>query len=161
MKPYGSLNAQYTPAEDQPSDTFRRGGSGEHSRTRTSKALVIDDSDTARVRIATVLRRAGYTVFELPSAIGATRMALREQVDVAIVDISMPGLSGDKLVGVLRCNARLDSMAIIVVSGHAEEHLSEMASNPHVDAVLSKSKIQTDLLPLVQRALLHKKVGNL
>lgn len=114
--------------------------------------LVIDDSDSARATMVSLLTEAGYAVFELASAIGATRTILRNKVRAVIVDISMPGLSGDKLVGVLRKNASLQQLVVIVVS--TDETLLKRASgDPLVDAVLSKSHVPIRLVGLVQRLL--------
>jgi len=115
----------------------------------SNNVLIIDDSAAARATIAGHLRRAGYGVFELSSAIGATRTIMQNRIGVAIVDLSMPGLPGDKLVALLRENDRLSALKIIVVSGQGDEELRRISNECAVDAVLSKSEIGVRLLPLV------------
>ncbi|HKP59205.1 MAG TPA: response regulator [Polyangiales bacterium] len=117
------------------------------------KVLVIDDSETARAAMADTLIEAGYRVLELPSAIGATRMILRNDVQVVIVDVTMPGLSGDMLVRVLRSNSRLKELVIVVVSGMATESLERIRAEVGADAVLAKTAIETDLALVVMRLL--------
>ncbi len=117
------------------------------------RALVIDDSDTARASAAALLRLAGCEVHELPSAIGASRLAMRERIDVAVVDISMPGLSGDKLIQLFRNNLRLQDLVIVVVSGRSTEELASISSSGLANGVLPKSCIRDELLPLLRRLL--------
>ncbi len=123
------------------------------------KVLVIDDSPTARASIANVLGRAGWDVFELPSAIGATRTILRYEVDAVIVDISMPGLSGDKLVSVLRRNPRLRGLVVIVVSGLTDTELEAVRTRVPADAVLSKQEIQSALVATLHRTRSLRRIG--
>lgn len=73
----------------------------------------------------------------------------RNNIAAAIVDLSMPGLSGDKLVGVLRSNARLSRLVVIVVSGQSHEELERIADECEVDAVLGKRQVAARLVPLL------------
>jgi CheY-like chemotaxis protein len=114
--------------------------------------LVIDDSELARAQIRKVLESAGFAVLEQPSGIGATRTILSNDVKAVVVDISMPGLSGDKLVRVLRENPRLRGLIIIVVSGKPEGELSALRDSLGAHAVLSKGELDF-LVPALQRHL--------
>jgi len=121
----------------------------ERSRPRV---LVVDDSDTARRTMGDLLQAAGYHVFDLPSAIGATRTILRNQIAAVVLDLSMPGLSGDKLVELLRKNSRLAKLVIVVVSGDSGQ-LRRLAATLPVNAVLGKSKIASRLVITLAHAL--------
>jgi DNA-binding response OmpR family regulator len=118
-----------------------------------SNILVIDDSEIARSHIAGILSDANYVVFEQPSAIGATRAIREHSVAAVVVDVSMPGLSGDKLVGVLRKNARLDGLVVIVVTGKTQEELSGMSDLETADAVLFKDQLEVSLVKTLSRLL--------
>lgn len=117
------------------------------------RILVIDDSAVARASIVEVLQDAGYMTFELASAIGATRTIMKNRVVGVVADISMPGLSGDKLVGVLRKNPRFADLAIILVSGREEGELKKIFEEQAVDGVLSKRDIQSRLVAMLAAAL--------
>ena len=125
-----------------------------------TNVLIIDDSPAARATMAAALRIAGFGVFELSSAIGATRTILRNDIAAVVVDLSMPGLSGDKLVGLLRSNARLSQLIIIVVSGQSGEELERIANECRVDAVLAKREINHRLVHLLD-SLLRNSSGTL
>ena len=123
------------------------------TRNERPRVLVIDDSDTARAAIAHTLLDAGYQVFEIASAIGATRAILRNQIQVVVLDISMPGLSGDMLIKVLRKNLRVQDLTIVVVSGTEQEGLDAIRQTGEADAVLSKAQVPTDLVTVIGRLL--------
>ena len=80
------------------------------------KALVIDDDDIARELIVSVLERGGYETFDLPSPIGATQTILDRGIEIVVLDLMMPALSGDKLAKMLRSNPRLRDLTIVLVS---------------------------------------------
>lgn len=120
---------------------------------RKRRVLVIDDSEVARHAIRDVLVRADYEVVALPSAIGATRLILQQRIEAAVVDLSMPGLSGDRLVEVLRKNPRLGSLVVILVSGESEAELKAIRRKADVQGVMSKDMIARDLVPLLERVL--------
>lgn len=117
------------------------------------RVLVIDDSAVARMKMVELLSEAGYRVFELASAIGATRTIMRNEVVAVIADVSMPGLSGDKLVGVLRKNPRLGNLVVILVSGREDHELRQIMSEQQVDSVLSKRDIEHRLVPTLEAAM--------
>ena len=124
--------------------------------------LIIDDSDLARAQLRRILSAAGMKVFEQPSAIGATRAILQHGVDIALVDVSMPGLSGDKLVKVLRDNPRLDGLIIVVVSAKPEAELHALVDIAGANAVLSKSRVEDELVQVLTwhcKKLRHARSG--
>ncbi len=115
------------------------------------RVLVIDDSPVARAALRQHLLDGGMEVFELPSAIGATREITRNRIDAAVVDVSMPGLSGDKLVSVLRSNARLKDLVIVLVSAKPTAELEEIERTCACDAVLSKDDVKEKLVAVLRR----------
>jgi CheY-like chemotaxis protein len=130
------------------------------STFQRKKILVIDDSDAARHAIRELLVQADYEVLLLPSAIGATRLILQQRVEAVIVDLSMPGLSGDRLIEVLRKNPRLSSLVLILVSGENEEDLQKVRAKVEVDAVMSKLAVKHELVPLLGRIFARGRVAS-
>ncbi len=122
------------------------GATGERLR-----AMIVDDSEIVRLTLRRKLESVGYDVVELASAIGASREILRQKVHAVLLDVSMPGLSGDRFVSVLRSTPRLEGLAVILVSGETEARLAELRTSSRADGVVSKSRIDTDLLPLLDR----------
>jgi CheY-like chemotaxis protein len=118
-----------------------------------ARILVIDDDDIARELLSQTLVGAGYTVFSLPSAIGATREIFQNAIDVVVVDVMLPDIDGDKLARVLRQNSRGRSLGIILVSSRPVEELRALASAAQADMVLPKSQIRASLADMVAKTL--------
>jgi len=80
--------------------------------------LVVDDEDSMRALLRQYLRKEGYTVVE--AADGATALAAlrRGGVDLALVDVMLPGLDGFELV---RRARQLSNLPIILLTARGEE----------------------------------------
>jgi len=115
------------------------------------RALVIDDDEIARELVVSILQDGGYETFELSSPIGATQMISREKIELLILDIMMPGLSGDKLAKMLRANPRLGRIGIVLVSSCNVAELEKIAASVRADAVVLKPEIRQKLLPTLMR----------
>jgi CheY-like chemotaxis protein len=116
------------------------------------RVLVIDDDDVARELLASLLEDAGHEVFELSSAIGASREIFRNAIDAIVLDVMMPEINGDKLAKLLRYNGRGKELAIVLVSSRPLEELKALATVAAADAVVSKEKVRTELVRAVQQA---------
>lgn len=117
-----------------------------------TRALVIDDDDIARELLVSVLKDGGYETFELPSPIGATQTIFQEQIDVVVLDVMMPALSGDKLARMLRSNPRLGNLVIVLVSSASMDDLKQLAASVKADAVVSKRDVRKSLLSAIMLA---------
>lgn len=122
-----------------------------------TNVLVIDDDDIARELVVSILKDAGFTTFDLPSPIGATRTILDNEVQVVVLDLLMPVLSGDKLAKMLRSNPRLRSLVIVLVSGCALHELQQAALQVKANAVVAKNDLRSGLVRAIREAL--RRVG--
>lgn len=116
------------------------------------RVLVIDDDDIARELLASTLEEHGHDVFELPSAIGASREIFRNGIDAVVLDVMMPDINGDKLAKLLRNNSRGKTLAIVLVSSRPVEELQALAAIATADAVVAKERIRLDLGKALNRA---------
>ncbi len=95
-------------------------------RNRTSSALVVDDSSTARKRFGTILSHLMFRVLEADSSANALRLLEqhRGKVSIVLVDYSMAGGDGVELVRAIRHFASPDEMAIVGISGTGDPALA-------------------------------------
>jgi DNA-binding NarL/FixJ family response regulator len=117
-----------------------------------NSVLVIDDSDIDRQAIADILERAGFTVHQLPSPIGATRKARELQVGVVVIDQNLPSLDGNKLAALFR-NAGLSDLRVILTSSTDELEMLEITTRAKADAFVAKQRMREDLVPTVRRLI--------
>src|SRR5882757_3448843 len=101
------------------------------------KILLIDDDDIVRELLVSLLRDHGHETFELPSPIGASRLIVREEIQIVVLDVMMPSMNGDKLAKMLRSNRRFDALGIVLMSGCGHEKLSALAKAVKADAIVS------------------------
>jgi DNA-binding NarL/FixJ family response regulator len=118
-----------------------------------AQVLVIDDHQVSRSSVIRLLQAAGLTVIGAPSAIGATRLALRRGIQVAVIDLNMPAMRGSSLIQVIRKSPRLANIGIVLLSGASDTELVTAAGEVSADAAVSKLTMKDTLVPVVQRLL--------
>ena len=85
--------------------------------------LIIDDEETVREMISTMLRHAGYEVHE--AADGTEGMALYRHAptDLVIADVEMPGKGGLEVIEELR--DEFPEVKIIAIAGYNPSRLDD------------------------------------
>lgn len=78
--------------------------------------LLVDDDDSFRKALAEEMNRGSFDVVSARDAEQALRETIDRTFDVAIVDLDLPGLSGEDLVRKLREHA--PTTEVIVLTGH-------------------------------------------
>jgi two-component system, NtrC family, nitrogen regulation response regulator NtrX len=83
--------------------------------------LVVDDEKNIRRTLAMVLDGDGYRVVEAESGEQALDAIARAEtpIDVAVLDLKLPGISGIQVLERLRAEEATRELPVIVVSGHA------------------------------------------
>ena len=81
--------------------------------------LIADDDPDIRMLVRLRLERSGYTVIAANDGLDALELAAGCEPDVAILDVSMPGLSGVEVTRTLR--ERQATFPIILLTAHARE----------------------------------------
>lgn len=66
------------------------------------RVLLVDDDPVTLLTVGTRLRAVGYEVVTHEGSMGVYNVATRIKPDVAIIDVNMPGISGEGVVELLR-----------------------------------------------------------
>lgn len=82
-------------------------------------ALVVDDQHTNRLLAAALLKRLGWTVLEADNGQTALTLSTQNAFRLILLDISMPGLSGEETCTQLRASTAGQSAKIIAYTAHA------------------------------------------
>jgi CheY-like chemotaxis protein len=102
------------------------------------KVMMVDDDSTTLEILAAVLEQRGHTVLQRDTAIGTTLAIIREAPDVVVLDVRMPGLTGDKLAGLIA--AREDDPPIVLLhSSVPRTELEELARKSGAQGVIEKT----------------------
>ena len=81
--------------------------------------LVVDDSAVMRAMLIRVLRVSGLpigTVYEAGDGQSALALLAAHPVDLALVDINMPVMTGDELLDRIRADERTRRLPVVIVS---------------------------------------------
>ncbi|HET9448762.1 MAG TPA: ATP-binding protein [Steroidobacteraceae bacterium] len=87
---------------------------------RPRRVLVVEDNRDAAEVLATYLRACGHTVHIAHDGGAGLTAARREQPDVIICDIGLPGVDGYEFARRLRAEPRLRRCLLVAVTGYGE-----------------------------------------
>jgi class 3 adenylate cyclase len=119
---------------------------------RPPNVLVADDDRDIRELLQTYLESSGCRVFTAGSGDAADEILNREPIDLALLDISMPGRSGLDICRAIRENPRTRMLPVIVVTAHDSDRLA--AIDAGADEFLGKP-LQSEILLTRARSLLR------
>jgi EAL domain-containing protein (putative c-di-GMP-specific phosphodiesterase class I)/DNA-binding response OmpR family regulator len=83
----------------------------------TGTVLVVDDQDDLRRLLVLALRRSNLDVFDAPTGEAAMEILETRQVDVLILDMGLPGMSGTDVVRTLRVRPETATLPILLMTG--------------------------------------------
>jgi DNA-binding NarL/FixJ family response regulator len=115
------------------------------------KQLLIMDDDPEIAEQIRIILAPHYDVAVTDDARALLRFAESHTPDAALLDISMPGVSGFAVAGLLR--AMLPAIKIIFVTQHATRDYVEAAQRAGATGYVWKRKMSDDLAPAVAAVL--------
>lgn len=116
--------------------------------------LVIDDDEIVLAAITDMLECAGYHVHALASPIGATQVIASQGIALAVIDLNMPVMRGDRFISLVRSWDRIRDLPIILVSGESTETIRAAAEHLPGVSVVTKGQMSERLVPTIS-SLLH------
>ncbi|HJZ57468.1 MAG TPA: response regulator transcription factor [Gemmataceae bacterium] len=99
--------------------------------------LLVEDQTELREAIAFVLRCHGYTVVTSGDGVEAAELAGRESLDLAVIDMMLPGLSGFQLTQRVKEQSN-GLVPVIMISGNSSAAHQDYAHASGVDLFLAK-----------------------
>ena len=106
--------------------------------TEPKNALVVDDHPTNRLLASALLKKLGWTVMEAPHGEAALTLANEQAFTLVLLDISMPGLSGEETCMRLRAAYTGRPLHILAYTAHAFPEDIERLRATGFDDVLIK-----------------------
>jgi two-component system, cell cycle sensor histidine kinase and response regulator CckA len=144
----GSVFKIYLPRVDQPVEPILPAEPAAESLRGTETILVVEDEDTLRTLIRTVLEQSGYTVMEAKSGADALK-AVQEHdatIQLLLTDVIMPGMSGPAVAEQL-VHAH-PKTRVLYMSGYADSYANDRG-------LLAKGAVLIQK-PFTREALLRK-----
>jgi len=93
--------------------------SGPKTEAARATILVCEDEPLIRMNLVDLLEELGYEVLEAGDARGALEHMTNARIDVAITDLGLPDMSGERLAASLR--SRSPGLPILFATGRGRE----------------------------------------
>lgn len=104
---------------------------------------VIDDDESVRVAIGTLLESLGHSILAFPSAEAFLDSKPRDSAWCVVTDVRMPGMSGVELQALMR--AQGNHVPFVFITAVIDERVRESALDGGATCILSKP-VDEDLL---------------
>ena len=116
--------------------------------------LVVEDSPTMRQLISFSLKRfKNAKIIEAVDGVDALKKLSGEKIDLILTDINMPVMDGLKLVSLVRQNAQLQSIPIIIITTEGAEEDRERGLALGANAYISKPIQSSHLIKTISELL--------
>ena len=115
--------------------------------------MLIDDDAQTRKAFGMALRQRGYQVIEADSGYTGLEAAKKYLPDLILTDINMPVMDGLKLVSLVRQNAQLKNIPIIIITTEGAEEDRERGLALGANAYISKPIQSSHLIKTISELL--------
>ena len=119
--------------------------------------LVADDDADIRDLVAFKLEQAGFEVISVEDGQVALEQAQSRNPTLAVLDVSMPGLSGIDVCRMLRADPATAGMLIIMLTARVQEQDVEGGFNAGADDYVTKPFSPRELVSRIQALLSRAK----
>jgi DNA-binding response OmpR family regulator len=134
--------------------------------TQKKRILAVDDDPTALRALSQILTQKGYEVVTAADGESSVSLLEKETFDLAILDVTLPDISGFDICRRIRGDARTQDMPVIFLT--AKGRLLDMAEGDDAgsDLYLIKPVLATKLINMVgmflssESPLVKKRRGN-
>ncbi len=109
-----------------------------------TKVLIVEDEDSIRKFIKINLERAGFEVLEAGTGELGVEIARREEIDIVVLDIMLPGIDGFEVCRILR--EEYTSLGIIMLTAKSQDIDKIMGLEYGSDDYMTKPFNPTELV---------------
>jgi CheY-like chemotaxis protein len=127
----------------EPGEAGLQGAAGQ------DRALVVDDSLTARKVLVKILQQHGFATVEAGDGFEAIERLHKEQFDLVLTDLDMPRFGGLELLSDIQSGSYCDA-PVVVVSGRGEEAFRIKAMDVGAVDFLTKPVSKTSITQLLE-----------
>ena len=120
-----------------------------------AKVLIIDDSATGIHQLSQILNKNGYQVLSCDSAEEGLDTLEREQPDVVLMDVVMPGMNGFQATREITRNPETRHIPVIIVSIKDQETDKVWGCRQGAKAYLTKPVSEQQLLSAITQVAAH------
>jgi DNA-binding response OmpR family regulator len=119
------------------------------------RAIIVEDEDLTRHALARLLRAQGWQVSEASDAAACDAILRDEMIDLALVDLGLPGRSGQELIASL---AAMGSIAILAVTAQWQPDQRIAVLEAGADDYVIKPFHDGELIARIRAVMRRRKV---
>lgn len=117
------------------------------------RILIVEDKETGRELLRTVLEKEGYTVSEARDGAEALEKARLDRPDLILLDVNLPSRDGYQVLQDFRGNQKLMNVPVLAITANAMRGDREKALAAGFNAYLSKPVSLSSLREEISRFL--------
>src|SRR5512143_1357863 len=117
--------------------------------TPSSTLLVVDDEAVARYVLKKLLGDMPYRIVEAADGSEGLRQAHELQPRLIFLDLTMPGLSGEKVLEQLKADPRTHTIPVVIVTALVLTEPERQRLAAHTCAILPKDSLSREMLKQV------------
>lgn len=105
----------------------------------TYTVVIADDDADIRALVAISVAKAGLEIVaNVADGVAALSAILEFQPDLAILDVSMPELTGLQVVTAIRANPRVGDVRVVLLTASVDEHTRATGAEVGADYFIAK-----------------------
>lgn len=117
----------------------------------SKRVLVVDDSEIVLEKAGEALTPKGYEVLTALNARSADSIIYgNNRPDVIIMDVMMPMLDGDKKTRMLKADAAVCDIPVLLLSSKPESELAKLAAESGADGFIRKPFTFRDMIEKIE-----------
>jgi len=118
--------------------------------------LLVEDDPSVRSTVRRLLERHDYRVLEASNGQDALALvtARKDEIDLVLSDMVMPGMGGTELAG--RVRALSPMLPVLLMTGYTEEAITRTADRPVDEQIIEKPFTLHTMLEKIRTALANK-----
>ncbi|HEX5147774.1 MAG TPA: EAL domain-containing protein [Candidatus Limnocylindrales bacterium] len=122
-------------------------------RERSGTILVVDDQEDVRRLLVLALRRHDFEVLEAATGETALEILLAQPIDVLVLDMHLPGMSGTAVVQALRLRPETATLPVLLMTGSGTDQSVIEGLDAGADDFLAKPVRLDELVARVRAHL--------
>ncbi|MHC4871330.1 MAG: hybrid sensor histidine kinase/response regulator [Planctomycetota bacterium] len=146
----GSCFTVYLPSVEQPVETEKQVISSGMSAEVNSNVLIVDDDEDVVDYMKVLLKSLAVNLTIFNNAEDALELLKKERYALALVDLIMPGMSGEQLITEIRKLPKSSQPEIAVITGWSKPSKLEEISNLGINHIIKKPFRAEEVIDLVK-----------
>ena len=127
--------------------TTKKAGAAGGARAR--RVLVVDDDRSLSTLLVSMLSREGYEVASVGDGIGGLAAVRRFRPNVLVLDLGLPGLSGDDVCRAVRAESEIAGTFVLVLTALDDSEARSRVRDAGADCYMCKPFEPSRLLAVV------------